>query len=85
MSDQTPTGRQDDTSDTTSASPEVARIEADLEQTRERLAETVDALGAKQPRRIPGLAHPTQLFLARAAQMHLRHRQRGAVALPRLA
>ncbi len=47
MSDQTPTDRQDDTSGTKPASPEVARIEADLEQTRDRLAETVDALGAK--------------------------------------
>lgn len=47
MSDQTPTDRRDDTSGAKPASPEVARIEADLEQTRDRLAETVDALGAK--------------------------------------
>lgn len=45
MSDPNPTGQQP--GDETPTSPEVARIEADLEETRERLAETVDALGAK--------------------------------------
>ncbi len=47
MSDPNPTGSQDGSGETRPTSPEVARIEADLEQTRERLAETVDALGAK--------------------------------------
>lgn len=45
MADQNPSG--DDPSAAKPSSPEVARLEADLEQTRERLAETVDALGAK--------------------------------------
>lgn len=47
MSDKTPAGSPDASSAAKPTSPEVARIEADLEQTRERLAETVDALGAK--------------------------------------
>lgn len=49
MADSTTSGNQSDSkSDQKKASgPDVARIEADLEETRERLAETVDALGAK--------------------------------------
>ena len=45
MSDPNPTGQQP--GHETPSSPEVARLQADLEQTRQRLAETVDALGAK--------------------------------------
>ncbi len=47
MDDQNPVPGPDGTNEPGSSSPEVARLEADLEQTRERLAETVDALGAK--------------------------------------
>ncbi len=47
MSDPNPPGSQDGPGETRPTSPEVARIEADLELKRERLAETVDALGAK--------------------------------------
>ncbi len=47
MSDTSSTSSQDAPGAQKPANPEVARIEADLEQTRERLAETVDALGAK--------------------------------------
>lgn len=46
MSDDQPT-TDSGTNDPAPRSPEVAAIEADLEATRERLAGTIDALGAK--------------------------------------
>lgn len=49
MADSTTSGDQSDqkSEQNKASGPDVASIEADLEETRERLAETVDALGAK--------------------------------------